>query len=230
MDGLDSTIKHAPFPPLAPVFPLPNCVLFPKVILPLRIFEPRYKIMLHQILDSRDWLAIALYQRGQGVREQDEAGNPNVYPIGGLGRLVDYQKAEDGTFKVVVLGEHRVRWNGWLQVKPYPIAKLEALRESEPDQAVRDDIRGRLRSRIRELVRRSVDSQVMTLLDKTINECDEIGPLVDRIAYHFLSDPFEKQRLLQEASAVERERLLIEILERERYGGSGNVEPERLPS
>ena len=90
--------------------------------------------------------------------------------------------------------------------------------ELEPGEDVRDSIRVRLRSRIKELVRKSVDSQVLTLLDQTIKECEEIGPLVDSIAYHFLSSPVEKQRLLEVPDAESRERLLIETLRRQRYG------------
>ncbi len=210
-------------PSLAPVFPLPNCVLFPKVLLPLRIFEPRYKKMLADVLDSRGWLAVGLRR---SERELDDEGHPDVFPIAGLGRLVDYQKGEDDTFKIVLVGEHRVRLQSWIQVTPYPVAQMEHVAELEPDELTRDDLRGRLRSRIKELVRQSVDSQVLMLLDQTIKGCKEVGPLVDSIAYHFLRSPLEKQRLLETASAVEREELLIEILQRERFGEESQEQVE----
>ena len=197
------------------VFPLPNAVLFPKVLLPLRVFEPRYLAMLRHVLDTTGWLAIGLLRSN---RELNEEGHPDVFPIVGLGRVVDYQKAADGTYKVVLLGEHRVRMQSWSQVTPFPIGRLEQLPEREPRDDLRDDIRGRLRSRIRELVRTTVDSQVLMLLDQTIRECEEIGPLVDSIAYHFLNSPVEKQRLLEVSDAVQREQLLIKILEKERFG------------
>lgn len=208
-------MRNEPVPPMAAVFPLPGSVLFPKVLLPLRIFEPRYKTMLRDLLDSHGWIAIGLQKF---ERELDEKGEPDVFPVAGLGRLVDYQKAEDGTYKIVVLGEHRVRLRGWLQVKPYAIAKLERLPELEPEGGTREDLRGRLRARIKDLVRQSADSQVLMLLDQTIKECEEIGPLVDSIAYHFLQSPKEKQRLLETSDTVEREQLLIELLKRERLG------------
>lgn len=210
-------------PPLAPVFPLPGAVLFPKVLLPLRIFEPRYKAMLREVLDSQGWLAMAHLR---GARELDEEGHPDVFPVVGLGRLVNYQKADDDSFKVVLLGEHRARVKGWLQVTPFPVARLERVAELEPETGERDDLRGRLRCRLREFIPRSVDSQVLTLLDRTIRECEEIGPLVDLIAYHFLRSPLEKQRLLEVASAVDREALLLDILERQRFegGAPGDVE------
>ena len=205
-----------PLPEEIAVFPLPNAVLFPKVLLPLRIFEPRYLQMLRNVLDTSGWLAVGLLKSD---RELDEEGNPDIFPTVGLGRVADYQKASDGTYKLVLLGEHRVRLKDWVQVEPFPVGRLEEMPGCEPGDAVRDDIRGRLRSRIRDLVRKTVDSQVLMLLDQTIKECEEIGPLVDSIAYHFLNSPAEKQRLLEVADAVEREQLLIEILEKERFGG-----------
>lgn len=208
-------MSYQSIPDATPVFPLPNCVLFPKVLLPLRIFEPRYKLMLREVLDSQGWIAIGLQQSD---RELDDQGQPDVFPILGLGRLVDYQKAADDTYKIVLLGEHRVRLEDWVQVKPYPICTIGKCVELEPEDAIRDEIRGRLRARIKQLVRKSVDSQVLMLLDQTIRECEEIGPLVDSIAYHFLSSPVEKQRLLEVTDAVEREKLLIEILEQQRFG------------
>lgn len=203
------------FPELASIFPLPNCVLFPKVLLPLRVFEPRYKTMFQEVIDSQGWLAVGLWQSRE---EYDAQGNPYIFPIVGLGRVVDYHKAPDDTYKVVILGEYRARLREWIQVHPYPIGSLEQFHELEPGKNVRDGIRVRLRSRIKELVRKSVDSQVLMLLDQTIKECEEIGPLVDSIAYHFLSSPVEKQRLLEVADAESRERLLIETLRRQRYG------------
>ena len=202
-------------PPEIAVFPLPGAVLFPKVLLPLRIFEPRYIQMLRHVLDTTGWLAIGLLKSD---RELDEEGHPDVFPTVGLGRVVDYQKTSDGTYKVVLLGEHRVRMESWSQVTPFPIARLKHMPEHEPGDDIRGNIRVRLRSRIRELVRTTVDSQVLTLLDQTIKECEEIGPLVDSIAYHFLNSPVEKQRLLEVSDAGQREQLLIKILEKERFG------------
>jgi hypothetical protein len=208
-------MSYESVPGLAPVFPLPNCVLFPKVLLPLRIFEPRYKAMMQRVVDSAGWLAMGLLQ---GDRERDSAGHPDVFPIAGLGRVVDYQKASDGSYKLVLLGEHRVRLKDWAQVEPFPICTLEKFTEVEPGLPFRADLRDRLRERIKRLVPRSVDSQVLMLLDQTITESEEIGPVLDSIAYHFLSSPKEKQRLLEVSDAVARERLLVEILERQRFG------------
>ncbi|MBI4587169.1 MAG: LON peptidase substrate-binding domain-containing protein [Planctomycetes bacterium] len=208
-------MKRPSIPPEAPIFPLPNCVLFPKVFLPLRIFEPRYKDMLKAALDGQGWIAVALYR---SEKELDPQGFPNIYPIAGLGRVVDYQKAADGTYKMVLLGECRVELRGWAQVKPYPVSKLAFFKETEPEPGVRDSIRVRLRTRVKDFIRKSVDAQVLTILHQTITECEEIGPLVDSIAYHFLSNVIEKQRLLEIGDAEKREQLLLDLLAREKYG------------
>jgi Lon protease-like protein len=201
-------------------------VLFPKVLLPLRVFEPRFKQMLEDSLDTAGWMAVGLWQ---SAVERGADGNPDIFPVVGLGRVVDYRQADDGTYKIVLLGEHRVRVGEWVRVDPYPVATVREFSEREPRAEDRESIRGRLRARVKELVRKSVDSQVLMLLDKTIKECEEIGPLVDSIAYHFLSDAAEKQLLLEVADAEKREKLLIDILTRQRFGssgGRGNDEPD----
>jgi Lon protease-like protein len=177
--------------------------------------------MLKSVLDEQGWIAMALYRTD---KELDAQGFPSVYPIVGLGRVVDYQKAPDETFKIVLLGECRVELSGWLQVKPFPVSKLKAFEEIEPEAGVRDRIRTRLRSSIKEFVRKSVDAQVLTMLDKTITECEEIGALVDAIAYNFLSNILEKQRLLEIGNAERRQQLLLDLLAREKYGdGHGGL-------
>ena len=134
----DSIFQATSLPRECPIFPLPNCVLFPKVLLPLRIFETRYKEMLAYVLDTQGWLAVAMWQTS---REYNSAGNPDVFPVGGLGKVVNYQKLDDGTFNIVLLGERRVQFKDWQQVKPFPICTveaIEALRESKMALSTKD--------------------------------------------------------------------------------------------
>ena len=61
-------------PQSSAVFPLPNCVLFPKVLLPLRIFEPRYKAMMRDVIDTHGWIAIALRPEERPPRVPNRIG------------------------------------------------------------------------------------------------------------------------------------------------------------
>src|SRR4051812_17331150 len=67
-----------------PLFPLPDAVLFPNALLPLHIFEERYKAMTRDILSGARFLAISLIVPGQ---EHDD-DKPAVRPIAGVGEVV----------------------------------------------------------------------------------------------------------------------------------------------
>ena len=114
-----------------PVFPLPEVVLFPHAHLPLHIFEPRYRRMIEDVvaLDPRDRLL------GMGT-VMDEAGDntlgdPPVFNIVGVGRVVDSNKLPDGRYIVVLQGIGRARLvreldNG----KPYREFMMEWVEET----------------------------------------------------------------------------------------------------
>src|SRR5882762_8820820 len=87
------------------LFPLPNLVLFPHVLQPLHIFEPRYKEMLEEAIED-DWLvALALLAPGW---EADYEGRPAVMPVACLGRVATYHRMEDGRYNLLLVGLKRV--------------------------------------------------------------------------------------------------------------------------
>src|SRR5207244_3224125 len=90
----------------APLFPLPNVVFFPKTRLPLHIFEPRYRQMMHDALSSDRRIAIALLRPGW---EHDYYGNPAVHEICCAGTIETFEELEDGKFNLVLGGEQKIR-------------------------------------------------------------------------------------------------------------------------
>lgn len=202
-----------PLPRQVPVFPLPTVVLFPNALLPLRIFESRYRTMLKDVLDSHGCIAMALLKPGW---ESQYFQSPDVFPIVGVGRVLDYKAAERGTFNVILLGVHRAEIDGWVEGGPYRRATVHGVAEEEPPQSEREKLRARLRRIIDRLTRneKGLDAKSRARIRKAVEEADQLGFLVDSIAYHFLSDPREKQRLLEAPNALERERLLREFLVR----------------
>lgn len=89
-----------------PVFPLPNVVLLPGMVLPLNVFEPRYLDLVDHVLDSGGHLGIPLLRPGY---EEDYEGRPEIEPVFGLGRLVSHQRLPDGRRFIRVEGLGRVR-------------------------------------------------------------------------------------------------------------------------
>jgi Lon protease-like protein len=91
---------------VAPLFPLPNVFLFPGARMPLHVFEPRYRAMVGDLLDTTGRLVIATIREGERETEQHR---PEVLPVAGLGEIMRHDRLPDGRFTIWVLGLMRVR-------------------------------------------------------------------------------------------------------------------------
>jgi Lon protease-like protein len=85
-----------------PLFPLPNVVLFPNVILPLHIFEDRYKQMINICLESREPFGLVLLR--EGAQEETER---TIHRVGTLARVVEVERLEAGRMNILCQGESR---------------------------------------------------------------------------------------------------------------------------
>src|SRR5204863_9636969 len=85
----------------ARLFPLPNVVLFPHVVQPLHIFEPRYRQMTADALAGDQLIAPALLRPGW---EGDYEGRPATYPVVCVGKIVSEQQLPDGRFNILLRG------------------------------------------------------------------------------------------------------------------------------
>ncbi len=88
-----------------PLFPLPDFFLFPGAVAPLHIFEPRYRQMVSDLLDTSGRLVLAAYHPDGRVGES----GPAVMPVAGLGEIVHHETLADGRYLIWVLGLGRVR-------------------------------------------------------------------------------------------------------------------------
>lgn len=131
-------------PSAVPVLTLPSATLFPQALLPLYIFEPRYRRMLADALRSHRMLTIAMQKPGR-ARE-------NPCPIGGLGLIrvsVDHQ---DGTSHVVLQGLTRVELREPVQSKPYRVYAIRPLRAAPADSVVIDALVAKVHELVQERV------------------------------------------------------------------------------
>ena len=109
-----------------PIFPLPGAFLFPHQMLPLHVFEPRYRRMVGDLLDSPGRLVIGT-QLATGVAAN---GAPAVLPVAGLGEIVRHERLDDGRFQILVLGLLRVR------IAEVPSDRLYRLVQCEPFEEI----------------------------------------------------------------------------------------------
>jgi Lon protease-like protein len=86
-------------PSIIPLFPLPNVVLFPNVVLPLHIFEARYREMTADALKGDRIIGMVLLRPGW---EGSYEGRPPIYDVGCAGVITHAEKLEDGRYNLVL--------------------------------------------------------------------------------------------------------------------------------
>jgi Lon protease-like protein len=87
-----------------PLFPL-STVLFPGALLPLHVFEPRYRAMIRDVLDTHGALAVVLVTDPHRI---DEHGHPEIAKVAGAGVVIDHVELPSGRFNILVRGRARV--------------------------------------------------------------------------------------------------------------------------
>jgi hypothetical protein len=197
----------AEWPDHIAVFPLPDVVLFPRVVLPLHIFEPRYRAMVRDVSEQAQRLIGMTLLRG-AWREHYE-GCPEIFPVGCAGRMVKVEPLSDGRFNIVLHGvrefevvdERRdrayrqacVRW------RPAPAAPLP----------------GAERARLRALLERYLQTRGLVGVERLLAETTAVPDeaLVNAICYACDFTPVEKQALLEAAAVEERAARLCAVLE-----------------
>ena len=115
--------KSAPFPIPAriPIFPLPNSVFFPKTYLPLHIFEPRYRQMVTDAALGGQCIGMVLLKEGW---ESDYYGNPPIFSMGCVGRIVSVQPLVDGRSNILLQGLDRYEIQTEHFERPYREASI----------------------------------------------------------------------------------------------------------
>ena len=190
-----------------PLFPLPNVILFPGAVLPLHIFEERYKTMTADALAGDRLIAMALLRPGW---EKDYHLRPAIEPIVCIGTIARWEQIEDGTYNFLLHGKTRARILSEKNSSPYRVAHLEPLRENPVPEDQLADMRRRL---IDMFASEPLASQPLTgQLNKIINSSMPTGVVADLIAFHALNAIALKQSLLAETDVVKRVAKVISAL------------------
>lgn len=179
-----------------PIFPLPNLVFFPSTRLPLHIFEPRYRQMVTDVMESDQRFGIVLLRPGW---QDDYYGAPPVHALGTLGTIEQAVSLDDGRFNILVRGDVRFRILGEVSRMPYRMARVVA--EPELSPAVQDAYAQR--EWLADLSR-----QYLKYLPNqmAVPEIDTVGldSLTNALIMSLNLDVEEKQRLLETDALVQR--------------------------
>jgi Lon protease-like protein len=194
-------------PEQVPVLPLSGALLFPHALLPLYIFEPRYRQMLKHALGHHRMFCVALLK----PHCADWQSPADFFQTAGVGLIRACIERGDGTSNLILQGLERVRFADFEQKTPFPIARIERL-ESASDSSVETDA---LATKVLELysnLKADGPRQLPPKIDRYLSDLSDLEMLADLIASTFVSDPLRRQRILEESSLNQRLRLLIGYL------------------
>jgi Lon protease-like protein len=181
-----------------PMFPL-GTVLLPGGVLPLHVFEPRYRQLVVDCLaddTGNPEFGVTLIERGSEVGGGDQRAS-----VGVVARIVQVEPLPDGRYALVTVGTRRFRVNAWLPDDPYPLADVDEWHDVDPDAAELPARVAAATDRLREVLdlaaRLGGASPELTISD---------DPLV--ASYHLAGlaplGPADRYRLLCAASPAER--------------------------
>lgn len=201
-------------PAIIPIFPLTGSLLLPGNLLPLNIFEPRYRNMVEDALKSGQHIGMIqplVPRQDNWVAEAESAAasHPELYPIGCVGKIERSEKQPDGRYVIVLRGISRFRiarelpmWRGYRQVEAdytdFPGDEQEPASLLNPARLLR-------------ALRTFSDTHGLDF------DFDLLGSLPGVILLNGLAAalpfrPAEKQALLEAPGTLEREELLLTLM------------------
>lgn len=186
-----------------PMMTLPGLAFFPQALLPLHIFEPRYREMLRDVLATNRLFAVA----GIDPRKHNDFEPPHRVATMGIVRAC--QENKDGTANLLLQGLARVEVQTIVREDPYRTVRIRAL-TSAP--GADDEENSKLRTRLSRLLttRQRLTGKVSNELTRFLKTVEDPEIFVDLAAFSFCDKPRLKQKLLETLDVHQRLELLTE--------------------
>ena len=167
-----------------PVMTLTDCVFLPQQLLPLRIFEPRYRLMLKATLASHQMFAVSQLDESQSSKKNQEVPCPFTC----VGRIVNHIQLADGSTELILEGLRRAKVHSISHDESYPLLEISPV----VDEDMADSI-----SFTREIARTlsfaeqlliDLGSDAQPLLDRIRGLSNKPGALADAVAGHLIAE------------------------------------------
>lgn len=183
-----------------PIFPLPGAVLLPRALVPLHVFEPRYRKMTRDCEVGVRALALA------NIPDESAAGAkpPRVLPVIGVGVLLRVDRLPDGRFNIVLRGAGRARIVEELRSgEPYRLVRAELLEPALPPSPRVAQLADSLKRLVLALSAAQRTPELQELV-RLAARAREPGDLADVVADALLSDPGDRQAALEAVELLPR--------------------------
>jgi Lon protease-like protein len=211
---LEAFVKNPDRPPTSlktiSLFPLPNSIFYPGTVLPLHIFEERYRQMVGDAIDSGQWIGMVLLKPGY---EEEYMGSPDTVSVGCAGSIAQWNKHDDGKYDIVLHGQSRFRIVREVGDTLYRQAEVELLNSVndqpiEPSGELYKQLIGKFHAFTSQLPLDNAQKVEMDLQD-----CKTLGEAVDRVAYFFDQPLNDRQRFLEELDVKKRYQKIQELID-----------------
>ena len=198
------TNEEIQIPREVPVMTLRECVLFPKAMMPLRIFEQRYRLMLEDVLCGDRMFALV------GVRpdEQGQVEQEIPYDVATVGYIRVSKKNPDGTSFLLLQGIERVRICSICSEEPYRIIEVEPIETHVDESALA--MRAELTLQLER--NRKLGGEVTDEILDFLHPLEDDVAFVDLAAYSLCKQALRKQAMLEVATLSQRANMLLEDL------------------
>ncbi len=183
------------------LFPLPNLVLFPGIVVPLHIFEDRYKVMINGCIDRDEIFGVVLIRSGAEEETED-----TIHRVGVTARIGEVERLEDGRMNIVCEGETRFRINRFTQQTPFWKGTVQYFEEApihQPMESFYDRVSDLYRQVGEMSSKLSGSPQTEIVLPESPTDLSYL------VAYVLDIDAEEKQKLLEMTSTAERLQVLV---------------------
>lgn len=198
-------------PGVIPIFPLSNAILLPYCVLPLNIFEPRYLEMIRDAASGAGVIGMAQPMPDR-PGHPNEGDNPDVFAVGGAGRLRTMEETDDGRLMIELLGFSRFKILQEMDVTtPYRQVQVDwapYADDREPDFEAKDMDREPLLAALNAYL----DAQDLSADIRSLSEAPDLV-LTNSLAMILPLEPTEKQALLETEDIAERVKTLTLILD-----------------
>ena len=186
---------------------LPNAILFPRVLLPLYIFEPRYKKMLADCLAGDRMFAVALLREGW----EGKGRNAPAYPVACVGVIRTCVGGRDGTSNLILEGIARVNICGYVRTLPYHTARIKQLSSAH---TIATDTREPLVAAVAQLAkaRARLGAELPKSVLNSLLGVENPDYLSDLVSYTLLDNCHQKQLMLETLDVNQRLAKLVELL------------------
>ncbi|MFZ1060232.1 MAG: LON peptidase substrate-binding domain-containing protein [Candidatus Rokuibacteriota bacterium] len=178
-----------------PIFPLPGLTFFPHTLLPLHIFEARYRAMVTDCLARDRRLAVVGLKPGY---EATYDAKPEVYAVAGAGEIVRWERLATGRFNILVRGDCRVRIETELPTDTlYRVVRARVFEDAVP-QGDGDRLASQT-DRVKAACLRLLEArgQSSREVERALRAATVPGVVADRIASVVIPDPLLRQDLLE---------------------------------